>query len=215
MIKKLIYISIFFIILCCNTAWAETQRGYVQYNGCSYAFKSGDDILFLKQANKNMFLWEKAENLSKKKIYLQEAMRYYFMLLQINKDSIDARIGLGRVYDEMKLDRYAQKHFFSVYNIDSQNAKNNFYFANFYYKRNDLVTALSYYTKAYNKGYADSYFLNYRLGVIYEKLADVEKAKQFYKKAFNLNSKSVELANKIQSLEDLDYSGSQYYLFNK
>lgn len=202
-------------MFCVNFAFAETKDAYLRYNGYQYEFKPGDEVKFLKNATNNILLFEKSQKITDRVFYLQEAMRYYFLLSQINPKSVEAQIGLGRVYDEMKLDKYAKEHFFSALNFDNHNPSTNLHFANFYYKRNDLISALYYYKTAYNSGYATNYYLNYRLGNIYEKLADIESAKKFYAIALKLNPKSFELTNKIHQLDRLNYSQSQYYLFHK
>lgn len=214
MIKKLIYILIFFIISTA-TVQAETQDAYVEYNGIQYKFKQGDELKFKQNADNNMLAFEKAKNNNDKLFYIHEAMRYYFLLSQADSSSIDAQIGLGRVYDALRLDRYAKECFFNAFNIDSRNPKANLYFGDFYYKRSDLITALNYYNDAYKCGYSNNYYLNYQLGKVYEKLADIETAKKFYTNALRLNPKNNDLRNKIGLLEELNYSQSQYYLYRK
>lgn len=214
MIKRLIYILVLIIILS-TPAIAQTQNGYLQYNGYQYSFKPGEKSLFIQKADNNMILWEKAKSPVDKKFYLQEAMRYYFLVSQADKTSLDAQIGLGRICDEMKLDARAKKHFFVAYNMNNKDPRVNFYFANYYFKRNELITALTYYQASYNSGFSNNFYLNYQLGNIYEKLADIESAKKHYIKANKLNPKSIELTNKIRLLDELNYSGSQYYLFRK
>lgn len=214
MIKKLIYILIM-IIIPANFALAVTQGAYVEYNVYQYAFKPNDKAKFIENANTNIQAWETSKNNDIKKHHLQEAMRYYFLVSQIDNSSIDAQIGLGRIYDEMKSDRLAKEHFFLAYNADNHNPKLNFYFGNFYYKRNDLITALFHYKRAYNYGYSNNYYLNYRLGLIYEKLADIETSKKFYIKAQKLNPNTPGLDYKIGLLDELKYSESQYYLFKE
>lgn len=218
MIKKLTYMVIYILIfslMFISPVLAKTQKAGVKYNGYEYAFKPGEEKIFLQNADKNMQLFEKAKTNTDKIFYLKEAMRYYFLLEQADKSSIEAQIGLGRVYDEMKFDRFAKEHFFNAYNFDNNDPKMNLYFANFYYKRNDFIMALRYYNRAYKYGYSKNYYLNYRIGQAYEKLADIENAKKFYKSASILNPQNVELNNKIRLLDELNYAQSQYYLFHK
>lgn len=213
MIKKLIYISIL-IILCGNFALAKTQSGGLEYNSYKYTFKSGDEQKFLKQANVDMLLFEKSELITQKAYYLQDAMRYFYMVSQINPKSVDAQVGLARIYDEIQLDNYAKKHFYVGLDFDNKNPKTNFYFANFYYKRKDLINALTYYKKAYEYGYSNNVEVNYMMGTIYEKLADIENSKKFYANALALNPTNEELNIKIRLLDELNYSQSQYYLYS-
>lgn len=214
MIKKVIYILILFIIPMA-TALGETQDARIEYSGIPYKFKQGDEVKFQQNADKSMLLFQKSQTNTDRLFYIHEAMRYYFLLSQAEPSSIDAQIGIGRVYDALRLDRYSKEYFFNAFNMDSRNPKANLYFGDFYYKRNDLITALNYYNTAYQYGYAKNYYLNYQLGIVYEKLADIETAKKFYTIALRLSPQNNDLRNKIGLLEDLNYSQSQYYLYRK
>lgn len=213
MSKKLIIIFILFILPA--KTLAHVHDIHIEYSGFPFEFKHGDDIEFAKNAEKNLKLYDNAKDKKDKDFHLNEAMRYYFLLSIANRDSIEAQIGLGRIYDELGMDRYAKKHFFNAYNMNPNNPKMNFFFANYYFKRNDLLNAQKYYTKAYNYGYSKNYHLNHRLGCLYEKLADLDSAKMFYDRAFTLNSNNIDLPEKIRDIDNLDYNQSQYYLFNK
>lgn len=214
MSKKIIYILILFIILS-NSALCEPQKAYLNYNGYLYSFKQGDEAKFLKNANKNMLLFEKSTNSVNRQFYQQEAMRYYYMTSIINPGLVEAQLGLARLYDEMNIDNFAQKYYFVSLDLDNRNPKTNFYFAQYYYKRGDLVAAIAYYKKAYGYGYSKNYETNYQMGVIYEKLADIKSAIKFYKNALSIKPRNTELVNKIRLLDELNYSESQYYLFGK
>ena len=214
MIKKLIYILIFLVFCACKVN-AYTQSATVEYNGCPYSFKPADKAKFMKKADVNMLLWQKSQFNQDKEFYLHEAMRYYFMAMKMDNKYIDARIGLGRVYDALKLDNYAQEHFYSALNLNNKNPKTNFYFANYYFNRDEYMMALLYYKKAYNDGYQKNFEANYRLGIIYEKLADIQNSILYYKKALAIQPNNSELYEKIRLLDDLNYSESQYYLFRK
>ena len=219
MIKKIIKILILFIILfgyCKNFAVAES--GYIkydEYNIYGYKFNPGDDINFFVKANKNFKKFESSKTKEDKNFYLQEAMRYYFLLSQIDDNSIDAHIGLGKVYDAMGIDNYAQEHFYKAYNINRNNPELNYCFGNYFYKRKNYIQALKYYKIAYKNLYSNNLELNIKLAIIYEKLADLEKSKLFYQKANQLSNGNAYFKSKIHLLDDLNYSNSQYYLFVK
>lgn len=214
MFKRIIYILAIFVIFGIPTM-ACPQYTNVKYDDIQYKFSPGDKVKFLKKADGYMDKWTAASTPQDKAFYLANAMRNYFMLAKVDKSSIEAQIGLGHVYDEMNADIYAKKHFFIAYNMDNKNPKLNYYFGNYYKKRNALVTAMEHYKVAYNSGYSNNYFLNYQIADTYEKLADIENAKKYYSRAQKLNPNATDLKNKIRLLEDLNYSGSQYYLFDK
>lgn len=218
MIKKIIYILIL-LIICSNfqveQSLALVQKGGIKNDADIYAPKNYDVNKVIKSANSSMLLWEKSFIDSDKKFFLEQAMRNYYLATKIDSSKIEAVIGVARVYDAMKLDRLAKEYFFKARNIDPYSAKANFYFANFYFTRNDFLKALFYYKIAYEHGYSYNYDLNYQMAVIYEKIADLTTAKSFYLRALNLNPNNGTLVDKIRLLDDINYSDSQYYLFMK
>lgn len=214
MIKKLIII-LMLILLSNSTSLAKIKSTKVEYNYVPYTFKKSDEFKFKNSGNIYMDLYERAEPGLEKAKYLQEAMKNFFLLEKLDCSSIEAQIGLGRIYDEMKLDKLALKHFYEAQNIDNDNTDFNFYFGNYFYKRKDYIHAVKHYKLAYNSKYANTYELNYKLGVTHEKLADIESAKKYYQNAQNLCTKNTQLNDKIRLLDELNYSGTQYYLFKK
>jgi len=218
MIKKIIYILILFIV-CSNLTFEQTlakpQKAQIQYDNGKYAPNNLNVQKIIQKANVSMLLWEKSLTAEDKKLYLEQAMRNYYLATKINGTIIDANTGLARVYDMMNQDRLAKEYFSKALNLNPYDPKANLYFANFYFTRNDFLKALSYYKIAYERGFSQNYELNYRLGVIYEKIADIETAKIFYIRALYIMPDNTNLADKIRLLDDLNYSESQYYLFNK
>ena len=114
------------MLFCGNFALAKTQSAGLQYNENKYLFKTGDEVKFLKQANVDMLLFENAQSITEKTYYLQDAMRYYYMVTKINPRSIEAQIGLARIYDEIQLDNYAKQHFSVGLDFNTKNPKTNF-----------------------------------------------------------------------------------------
>lgn len=214
MIKKLIIILMLILLPNC-TSLAKIKSTKVEYNYVPYSFNKSDESKFRNNGNIYMDLYEKTQPGIEKTNYLQEAMKNYFLLEKMNNCSIDAKIGLGRVYDEMKLDKLALKHFYEAQNIDNDNTDFNFYFGNYFYKRKDYIHAIKHYKIAYNSPYSKTYELNYKLGISHEKLADIETARKYYVNAQNLYTKNIQLNDKIRLLDELNYNETQYYLFKK
>lgn len=214
MIKKLTYIIILSLIFS-NYAVADLMEAEIRYGEVDYEFKQGDEQKFLKNAKVDMLLFQNAKTAQERVYYLQDAMHYYFMVEKINNASIEAQIGLARINDELNIDKVAKRHFYKALNLAPQNPDVNMYFANYYYKRDDLINALKYYKRAYDFGYNNNFFVNEMLGKVYEKLADIQNAKKYYGFAFIMNTKDAFLANKIRLLDELNYSQSQYYLFKR
>jgi len=214
MIKKLIYTLIIFIT-CANFTLAQPKNARLEYNSSGCSFKNFNIKKVLKTADTDMLLAQKSKTTDDVKKYLNDAMKNYYIATQIDSSTIDGHIGLGRVYDIMNLDKLAKENFFTALNIETNNPRANFYFGDFYFRREDYLNAFTYYSIAYKHGLSKNYELNYRLGVINEKLADIETAKIFYINAIKLKPKNDELYEKIRLLDDLNYGESQYYLFKK
>ena len=140
-------------------------------------------------------------------------MSKYYLLTKIDYSQITPYIQLARIYDEKNNNRLAKEYFYKASNLDVNNPYANFYFGEFYFKRNDYKRALRYYNIAYNNGLNNSYDLNLRLATIYEKFADLVNAKKFYEVSYSMNPNNVELRQKIQSLNELNYDKSEYYHF--
>ena len=212
MIKKLIYILILSISFA-NIALATTQRAHIS-NRNMYDFSHCDIKIIIKNADLSMRKWENATKQADKDFYLEQAMRNYYLATCINYTKIDALTGLARVYTIMDKDKLAKEYYFKALSIDPYNPRANFYFADYYFGENDFIKSLFHYKMAYEHGYSKNFVLNYRLGVIYEKLADLESSKKFYQNALLINRNNSNLAEKIRLLDELNYDTSQYYLFS-
>ncbi len=163
-----------------------------------------------QEAQKDFYSYFKCNDELQKEKYLNSAMQKYYILSQINPSDIDAYIKLGKIYDEKNITELAKSCFYKALNIDKEKALANFYFGDFYYKRNDYKKALHYYKIAYNNGAAKTYDFNLKLAVIYEKLADLSNAKKFYEISYNMKADN-KIGEKIQLLNELKYDKSDYY----
>lgn len=213
MFKKIMSILIIFL-MASGISYAYEQFGGVEENIYGYEFQAGDTQRFLNKGRYYLNMYEKATSPAQKSKYLNEAMRYFFLLSKVDKTNINAHIGLGKVYDEMKLDRYAKEHFYHAYNINNKNAELNYKLGDFYFKRKDLYKAQFYLNRGERYGYK-SPELNKKLTILYNQLADTEKAKKYYKKTVSNNNPDINRANKIRLLDELNSDDSQYYLFIK
>lgn len=214
MIKKLTYILIL-LSFCSDLAFAQPQKAGIEYSRKPYESIYSDANKSLRTARSNMLLWENAVQKSQKKMYLEQAMRFYYLAIKSDNSLIEAHVGMARIYDSMDMDRYAKEYFYKALNISPNDASANLYFGNFYYRRDDFLNALKYYKMAYKNVGSNSYELNYRLGTIYEKLADIETAIAFYSQALRIKPDDKTLFEKIRLLDELNYADSQYYLFKK
>ena len=162
------------------------------------------------EAEKDFHLYFNTSDKLLKEKYLNSTMNKYYILSQINPGDIDAYIKLGKIYDEKNISELAKTYFYKALNINKEMALANFYFGDYYYKRNDYKKALYHYKIAYKNGVAKTYDFNLKLATIYEKLADLSNAKKFYEISYNIKADS-RIGEKIQLLNELHYDKSDYY----
>ncbi len=202
--NKFLYLILSFLLICPQVYSA--QKAGVEYNErrIDYTVLNSQEVL----AEADMF-FEKYEEANEIK-YLTTAMAKYYILTRINPTDIYSTIQLARTYDIVKNDKQAKKYFNIALDINKKDADLNYYFAEFYYTRNDYKRALKYYKKAYDNGYSDDYDANLKIATIYEKFADLVKAQYYYEKT-NSIKKTQRLDKKINNIKKLNYDKSEYY----
>ena len=85
-------------------------------------------------------------------------------------------------------------------NVNEKNPKVSFYLGEAFFMEQEYFQAIDFYTWAYSNGYQKDFKTNYKLGVCYEKLNDIEKAKYHYQKAINARPNDAEVKQRLQSL---------------
>ncbi len=203
--KKLLYllISLFIFVL----PVFPIEKGSVKYEDNLMDYSVLDDTAILKDADEFFEMYEQTGDTK----YLSTAMGKYYIITKIRPLEIYPMVQLARTYDAKHLDRFAKQYFYTCYDINKKDPYLNYYFGDFYYKRNDFKRALRYFKIAYANGYDGYYDLNLKIATIYEKFADLLKAKYYYEKAYELNQQNTNLKGKIIQIESLNYNNSGYY----
>ncbi len=189
-------------------ACAAVTQDYISSATLSYSKLNQKSIK--ENAEKDFELYFVTKDKITAEKYLNAAMNKYYILTQIDPTDIDAYIKLGKIYDEKNVSYLAKEYFYKALNINKEASLANFYFGDYYYKRNDYKKALYHYKIAYNNGVAKTYDFNLKLATIYEKLADLSNAKKFYEISYNIKADS-KVKEKIQLLNELNYDKSDYY----
>lgn len=146
----------------------------------------------------------------KRNQYLKNATTRYYILTNVEKDNPDNYIALGRIYDIRGLDKYAKAYFYNALGLDNKNPNANFYFAEFYYKRDKYKQALEYYKKALSYGYkGDSSEMLKKMGYMYEQYGDLDRALMYYKNSVSMKPDK-DISKKIQDLNGANYSSTGY-----
>ena len=152
-----------------------------------------------------------AEDKEEKNALLQKASGEYFILTRIDPKNLYAIVQMARVYDYENQNSYAKAYFFKALKIDKPNASTNYYFGDFYFSRDDYKRALYFYNTAFENGYKENFDVLIKMATMYEKLGDLLRANQYYKKAFLIKPDDPELPDKIREIEGLRYRNTGYY----
>ena len=201
--KIILFLFISISILPCYAV----QKGSVEYNGVFVDYSKINYSELLKSADSHFSKFETDNDLN----LLTTSMGEYYILAKVKPNEIYPVVQLARTYDITNRNRKAKEYFSKGLNIDKNNPLVNYYFGDFYYKRAEYKKALKYFTKSYANGYDKYYDLNLKIATIYEKFADLERAKYYYNRAFALNPSAYVLKDKVLELESLGYDKSEYY----
>lgn len=152
----------------------------------------------------------KSDNIKVKNECLQKAAGEYFILTKINPYDLYAIDQIARIYDLEGKNSYAKGYFYKALEINKNHAPTNYYFGDYYYSRNNYQKALKYYNKALSSGYKIDYEILAKMGSMYEKLGDLKKANQYYKKSV-IFKKDDNITSKIKEINEMKYSDTDYY----
>lgn len=147
---------------------------------------------------------------STKEAYLSQALAKYMLLLSINPNDIYACTQIGVIHDNLNHSVLAKEYLYRAVNINPSDPYPNFYFGEYFLTKRDYHNALKYYKKAYELGYKEYFEVNFRLGTVYEKLGDIEKAKHYYRASKIRNPYLKGMYAKIKALDNVYYSKSDY-----
>lgn len=193
-----------------NIACAS-QFGEVEYNNKYIDYSKINKAETLKKAD---YYFNKAleeQDKDTQKFYLQKASGEYFILTQIEYNNLYPIVQMARVYDLENKNSYAKAYFFQALKIDKRNTQTNYYFGEYYYKRRDYTRALYFYNVAFENGLQENFDILFKMGIMYEKLGDLLRANQYYKKAYMVNPNNTEIPDKIREIETLKYKTTGYY----
>jgi tetratricopeptide (TPR) repeat protein len=152
-----------------------------------------------------------SEDVHERGYYMHAALSRYLQLNEYNIKELKYPVQIARIYDYKKEDVLAKSFFLQVLNINKNHAGANLYMGDFYFNRADYRNALKRYLIAHKNGLQNRYELNYNIAVIYEKVGDLVSARRYYLACAAAKPNSVELKEKIESLNSLDYDRSEYY----
>lgn len=196
--------------------FAHAVQGTVEYNEINIDYDVLDYKYFSELGDAYLSRAEKpGTTAEQKKFYYGEAIGLFVTATKINPDLVDVYGKIGYIYGKYRKYGLADSYLNRGLNLNPKDPTVNFYFGGVSFDRQNFNNALKYYKAAYKYGYPDKYSVTYRLGETNEKLGDLVKAEEFYKKALKLRPNNEKLKQKIRSIEDLKYKNSQYYYRKK
>ena len=186
------------------------QRAQLEYSNGLVDYALIDPVPIQTSADSMLEEALNTEDKNYRNKLLEVSAGKYFLLSKINPYAVTPYVQLARIYDIKREDRRAKEYFYKATNLEYRNPFANFYFGEYYFRRDRFKKALGYYLTAYNNGYSEVYEVNLRLATTYEKLGDLVKSKKYYEFVNSVNP-SDNTIQKIRQIESLNYDKSEYY----
>lgn len=204
--KKILIIVILLIInfafLSSNSAACRNTP--VQSEANSYCAK-GDKIM-----NYYAKIQDKTADPDK---YLNAARYYYYQASRIDLSNANALVGHARVALCQNRLKDAKNVLMMALNFNENNPRVNFYLGETFFREGEYTQAIDFYKRAYNHGYKNNFFTNYKMGVCYEKMDDVKNARIHYKNALKIRPHSVNTAARLGGLDTIKTDYENFNIF--
>ena len=210
-ISRTIFAVIGAFLLCANNCSNAVEFGTIKYNDAIIDYSTLDKQAVSERADYYFNRALKSKEAKEKQDFLERASGEYFILTRMDPENINYLVQMGRIYDIENENKFAKGYFFNALMLEKNNPKTNFYLGEYYYKRNLYTRALYFYDVALENGYRENYEILIKMAVMYEKLGDLLRANQYYKKAYILNPSNSKISSKIKELESVKYKNTGYY----
>lgn len=199
---------VFILFISASQNAYSAVKGGIEYNiPVDYSKLSEDDLNLRAREYFYNALRGKDDELTE---YATNALMIYSVLQNMKPEHTEYSVRLGILYDKIGKDRYAKGNFARAIQTNHLNPKPYFYYAEYYYKRQDFRKALKYYKEAYKLGYDKNYETLYKMGDIFEKFGDTRSALKYLNEA-SLQNPNSELENKIKRISTNDSTNKEFY----
>ena len=204
--KKILIIFLILTIasinqIACNKAFSRETPAVSDAN--AYCVK-GDKILNY---------YEGLKDKSNADRYLNAAKYYYYQANRLDMSNQNAFIGRARIALIQGRTRDAKNNLMIALNVNELNPKVNYYLGETFFAEGEYTQAIDFYHFAYSHGYRYDYKTNLKLGICYEKLDDVKKAKYHYKNAAKINPGEVTAKARLGGLDAINTNYEMYNVF--
>jgi len=187
------------------------EFGTIKYDDAIIDYSVIDKPAVIRRAESYFEQALKTSDSGEKQDLLHRASGEYFILTRIEPQNLYYMVQMARIYDLEDKNSFAKGYFYNALKIDRKNARTNYYFAEYFYRRNEYIKALYFYNQAFENGYAQNYEVLIKMALMYEKLGDLLRANQYYKKAYIINPNNAKLSAKIKEIEKVKYKNTGYY----
>ena len=208
----LFFILIILSVFCIHsTAFAETYQGRASIIQDAPPERAEH---FAKLGDKILNYYEKLPDKTDQDRFLIAAKYFYFQANKIDISNADALIGRARIALLQNDVRKAKNNLFIALNFDESNPKVLYYLGKTFFQDGDYDDAIKYYSDAYSNGYRLDYNTNLMLGICYEKMDDVKRAKYHYKNAIKIQPSETQAKMRIQGLDiiNTNYTTSDVFV---
>ncbi len=155
---------------------------------------------YCAKGDKILDYYEKLSDKTDSNKYLIAAKYYYYQAARVDISNQNSFVGMARISLYQGKTKDAKNALMIALNVNEKNPKVSFYLGEAFFMEQEYFQAIDFYTWAYSNGYQKDFKTNYKLGVCYEKLNDIEKAKYHYQKAINARPNDAEVKQRLQSL---------------
>lgn len=156
---------------------------------------------FARLGDKILNYYEKLPDKTDQDRFLNAAKYFYYQSNKIDISNADALIGRARIALIQNDIRKAKNNLFIALNFNESNPKVLYYLGKTFFQDGDFDDAIKYYGDAYSNGYRLDYNTNLMLGICYEKMDDVKRAKYHYKNAIKIQPSETEAKMRLQGLD--------------
>lgn len=200
-----------FVMLTIGSSVFAVEFGTIKYNEAIIDYTVIDKPAVLNRADYYFDQAEKVSDEKERQDLLHKASGEYFILTRVEPQNLYYMVQMARIYDLENNNTFAKGYFFNALKIDKKNARTNFYLGEYYYRRREYTKALYFYNTAFENGYGENYEVLIKMALMYEKLGDLLRANQYYKKAYIINPNNTKLSEKIKEIEKVKYKNTGYY----
>ena len=147
------------------------------------------------------------QNEQMKRYKVKKALKYYKEYLKYDEGNIDALLGAGAMATYLGRETEAKNLLMEAYATYPKSPDVHKALGDYSFKFNNFNNAIEYYNLSLASGNLKDYATNIATAVCYEKLGDIERAKQYYEVSLYLNPESELAKQRLEMYARMEYEG--------